>query len=110
MPFVVTDSCIRCKYTDCVAVCPVNCFYEGQNMLVIRQSDCIDCGICEPECPVEAIVPDTHPKAAVWIDLNEKLSETWPNIIDRRDPPADADAFRAVQDKYPKFFSSLPAD
>jgi starch phosphorylase len=65
---------------DCVSVCPVSCFYEGQTMLVIGQSDCIDCGICEPECPVEAIVPDSHPRAAMWIELNEKYSESWPNI------------------------------
>jgi ferredoxin len=89
MPFVVTDSCIRCKYMDCVSVCPVSCFYEGQTMLVIRQSDCIDCGICEPECPVEAIVPDSHPRAAMWIELNEKYAESWPNITGHRDPPPD---------------------
>lgn len=110
MPFVVTDSCIRCKYTDCVSVCPVNCFYEGENMLVIRPSECIDCGICEPECPVEAIVPDSHPKAAMWIELNEKLSESWPNITDRRDPLEEADAFKAIPDKYPKYFSPLPGE
>jgi ferredoxin len=79
-------------------------------MLVIRQSDCIDCGICEPECPVEAIVPDSHPRATMWKELNEKLSETWPNIADQRPPPPDADEFKDVKDKYSKFFSPLPAE
>jgi ferredoxin len=110
MPFVVTDSCIRCKYMDCVSVCPVSCFYEGQTMLVIRQSDCIDCGICEPECPVEAIVPDSHPRAAMWIELNEKYSESWPNVTEHRDPPPDADHFKTIPNKYPRFFSPLPSD
>lgn len=79
-------------------------------MLVIRPSECIDCGICEPECPVEAIVPDSHPRAKMWIELNEKLSETWPNITERQDPPVDADKFKDIADKYPQFFSPLPAD
>lgn len=61
MTYVVTDACIRCKYMDCVEVCPVDCFYEGENMLVINPSECIDCGVCEPECPAEAILPDTSP-------------------------------------------------
>ena len=60
MTYVVTDACIKCKYTDCVEVCPVDCFYEGENMLVINPSECIDCGVCEPECPAEAILPDTE--------------------------------------------------
>ena len=60
MTYVVTDACIRCKYMDCVEVCPVDCFYEGENMLVINPSECIDCGVCEPECPAEAILPDTE--------------------------------------------------
>jgi ferredoxin len=79
-------------------------------MLVIRQSDCIDCGICEPECPVEAIIPDSHPSAAMWINLNEKYSESWPNISDRREPLTDADEFKTISNKYPEFFSPLPAD
>jgi ferredoxin len=60
MTYVVTDACIKCKYMDCVEVCPVDCFYEGENMLVINPSECIDCGVCEPECPAEAILPDTE--------------------------------------------------
>jgi ferredoxin len=61
MTYVVNDNCIKCKYTDCVEVCPVDCFYEGANMLVIHPDECIDCGVCEPECPVDAIKPDTEP-------------------------------------------------
>eukprot|EP01035_Chromulina_nebulosa_P006172 gene6172-8351_t len=61
MTYVVTDNCIKCKYTDCVEVCPVDCFYEGDNMLVIHPDECIDCGVCEPECPADAIKPDTVP-------------------------------------------------
>jgi ferredoxin len=61
MTYVVNESCIKCKYMDCVEVCPVDCFYEGENMLVIHPDECIDCGVCEPECPVEAIKPDTEP-------------------------------------------------
>ena len=69
MTFIVNDNCIKCKYTDCVEVCPVDCFYEGENMLVINPDECIDCGVCEPECPIEAILPDTDPAAEKWLDL-----------------------------------------
>ncbi|WP_210492316.1 ferredoxin FdxA [Microvirga antarctica] len=99
MSFAVTDACIRCKYTDCVSVCPVDCFYEGESMLVIHPDECIDCGVCEPECPAEAIVPDTADDAQRWIELNARLAVLWPNITDRRDPPADADAWKGVPDK-----------
>ena len=71
MPYVVTGSCIKCKYMDCCEVCPVDCFYEGENMLVISHDECIDCGVCEPECPAEAILPDTDDKAVKWTKLNE---------------------------------------
>lgn len=74
MPYVVTEQCIKCKYTDCVEVCPVDCFYEGENMLVIHPDECIDCGVCEPECPAEAIVPDTEPDAEKWLELNREYS------------------------------------
>ena len=67
MTYVVTDACIRCKYMDCVEVCPVDCFYEGENMLVIHPDECIDCGVCEPECPAEAIKPDTEPGLEKWL-------------------------------------------
>ena len=70
LTFVVTDNCIKCKYMDCVEVCPVDCFYEGENMLVIHPDECIDCGVCEPECPAEAIFPDTKPGLESWLKLN----------------------------------------
>ena len=72
MTYVVTDACIQCKYMDCVEVCPVDCFYEGENMLVINPSECIDCGVCEPECPAEAILPDTESGLEQWLELNTK--------------------------------------
>ncbi len=75
MTFVVIDSCIKCKFTDCVEVCPVDCFYEGENMLVIHPDECIDCGVCEPECPVDAIKPDTEKGLDKWLELNRTLSE-----------------------------------
>ena len=73
MTFVVTDNCIKCKYMDCVEVCPVDCFYEGENMLVIHPDECIDCGVCEPECPAEAIFPDTKPGLENWLKLNADM-------------------------------------
>tara|TARA_Y100000816_G_scaffold227316_1_gene172371 strand:- start:701 stop:976 length:276 start_codon:yes stop_codon:yes gene_type:complete len=83
MPYIVKDECIKCKLTDCVEVCPVDCFYEGENMLVINPDECIDCGVCEPECPLDAIVSDLDYKEndkQKWLDLNKKYSEIWPNI------------------------------
>ena len=75
MTYVVTEACIRCKYMDCVEVCPVDCFYEGENMLVIHPDECIDCGVCEPECPVDAILPDTETEAERWLELNRDYCE-----------------------------------
>ena len=80
MTYIVNDQCIKCKLMDCVEVCPVDCFYEGKNMLVIKPDECIDCGVCEPECPIDAIVPDTDSGNEKWIELNTKYSEIWPNI------------------------------
>src|SRR5947209_11485232 len=80
MTYVVTDNCIKCKYMDCVEVCPVDCFYEGANMLVIHPDECIDCGVCEPECPAEAIKPDTEPNLETWLKLNAEYAKAWPNI------------------------------
>ena len=80
MTYVVNDGCIRCKTMDCVAVCPVDCFYEGENMLVIHPDECIDCGVCEPECPVDAIKPDTEPGLEKWVLLNAEYAKIWPNI------------------------------
>lgn len=101
MTFVVTESCIKCKYTDCVDVCPVDCFREGPNMLVIDPEECIDCTLCVPECPVEAIfaeddVPDTQ---QAFIALNAELSKQWKPIIERKDGPLDADDWAKIADK-----------
>ncbi len=89
MTYVVTDNCIACKYTDCVEVCPVDCFYEGENMLVIHPDECIDCGVCEPECPADAIRPDTEPEMEQWVEFNRKYSEAWPVIVTKKDPLAE---------------------
>ena len=89
MTYVVTEACIKCKYTDCVEVCPVDCFYEGENMLVIHPDECIDCGVCEPECPIEAIKPDTEPGLEEFLKLNADYAKVWPNITVKRDPPPD---------------------
>ncbi len=108
MTYVVTEACIKCKYMDCVEVCPVDCFYEGENMLVIHPDECIDCGVCEPECPPEAIVPDTDPQGEQWLELNRDYSETWPNIARKGKPPEDADEYLNQEGKFDKFFSPNP--
>ena len=79
---------------DCVEVCPVDCFYEGENMLVIKPDECIDCGVCEPECPVDAIVVDAEDENGKWLEVNTKYAEVWPNINKKGIPPADADLYR----------------
>ncbi len=91
MSYVVTENCIKCKYMDCVEVCPVDCFYEGANMLVINPDECIDCGVCEPECPAEAILPDSEALAAQWAEINRDYAAKWPNITKKGEAPADAD-------------------
>ena len=103
MTYVVTENCIRCKYMDCVEVCPVDCFYAGENMLVIHPDECIDCGVCEPECPAEAIVPDSDDRAAAWADHNRTYAPSWPNLSRKETPPADADAWKDVPDKSAQF-------
>lgn len=108
MTYVVTEACINCKYTDCVEVCPVDCFYEGENMLVINPSECIDCGVCEPECPAEAILPDTEDGLDQWLEVNEKFGEIWPNITEQKDAMEGADAAQEVSDKYKNNFSEKP--
>jgi ferredoxin len=108
MTYIVNDSCIKCKYMDCVEVCPVDCFYEGENMLVIHPDECIDCGVCEPECPAEAIKPDTEPGLEKWLKLNAEYAAKWPNITVKREPPADAKEFDGVPGKFEKYFSPDP--
>jgi ferredoxin len=93
MTFIVGENCIKCKHTDCVEVCPVDCFYEGPNMLVIHPDECIDCALCEPECPVDAIFADDEvPEDQIpFIELNAELAEIWPNITEIKPAPADAE-------------------
>ena len=105
MTYLVTESCIKCKHMDCVEVCPVDCFYEGENMLVINPDQCIDCGVCEPECPPKAIIPDTESVADKWRPLNAEFAAKWPNITSKGTPPADADAWTDVPDKFSRYFS-----
>ena len=102
MAFIVGDACVKCKLTDCVEVCPVDCFYEGPNMLVINPDECIDCALCEPECPIDAIysedeVPEDQIK---YIELNAELCMEWPNIVEQKDPLPDSEQWREVKDKF----------
>ncbi len=103
MTYVVTEACIRCKYGDCIEVCPVDCFYEGENMLVINPEQCIDCGVCVPECPVDAIKADTEAGMESWVEFNQKYSQLWPNITLKNKPLADADDWKTVSDKMHHF-------
>lgn len=112
MTYLVNDQCIKCKHMDCVEVCPVDCFYEGENMLVINPIECIDCGVCEPECPADAIVPDTHysgEELEFWMKVNTDYSDIWPNITEMRpeDVPEDAEDWHGVEGKW-EYFSEKP--
>jgi len=101
MTYVVTESCIKCKYTDCVDVCPVDCFHEGPNFLVIDPDECIDCTLCVAECPAEAIfAEDDVPEAQrSYIALNAELAKNWPVITERKPGPSDADEWKEVKEK-----------
>ena len=101
MTFVVTEACIKCKYTDCVEVCPVDCFHEGANFLVIDPDECIDCALCVPECPVNAIVDEDEltEEQQLYLELNAKLAKKWPVIDAIKEAPSDADEWREVSDK-----------
>lgn len=101
MTYLVTENCIKCKHTDCVEVCPVDCFYEGPNFLAINPDECIDCAVCVSECPIEAIVPDndTNIDVVFWTDLNRRLSKKWPNIAKKKDPLPDHDVWNGKPDK-----------
>jgi ferredoxin len=91
MTYIVTDACIKCKFMDCVEVCPVDCFYEGENFLAINPDECIDCGVCEPECPIDAIKPDTEDEPdGKWLRINSDYAKIWPNITVKGTPPPTA--------------------
>lgn len=110
MTFVVTEQCIKCKHTDCVEVCPVDCFYEGPNFLVIHPDECIDCALCEPECPVDAIISedDLLEGQKVFLQINAELSQTWPNITEKKDSPQDAKSWENVSNKLPMLEREWP--
>lgn len=111
MTFIVGDSCIKCKHTDCVEVCPVDCFYEGPNMLVIHPDECIDCALCEPECPVDAIyAEDELPEnQTVFLKINEELSQQWPVITEIKSALPDAPEWTDVDDKLQYLERDWPA-
>ncbi len=105
MAYVVAEPCIKCKYTDCVAVCPVDCFYEGEVMLVIHPEDCIECGACQSECPVEAIFHEDElpEKWGDYVELNARFCEEWPEITEQKDPMDTAEEFKDVDEKRAHF-------
>lgn len=107
MTYVVTDKCVRCKYTDCVEVCPVDCFYEGELMLVINPDECIDCGVCVPECPIDAIKPEAE-ELLNWVEINRYYSAKWPNIRQIKPPLENAQEYHDEEDKFNKYIG-LPA-
>ena len=102
MTYIVKDECIKCKLTDCVEVCPVDCFYEGENMLVINPDECIDCGVCEPECPIEAITTEDV-ATQLMKDVNKEYSNIWPNITENKESPF-GDKLKDEPNKYEKYF------
>ena len=91
MAYVITENCIKCKFQDCVEVCPVDCFREGENMMVIEPDECIDCGVCVPECPSEAIISGNDPGADQWLEINTKYAKLWPLITGKGEELPDAD-------------------
>jgi len=101
MAWVVTENCVLCKYTDCVSVCPVDCFYEASSMLVIHPDECIDCGFCEPECPADALCHEDELPAdqLIFASINARLAEQLPTIRQQKAPPSDADHWNGRADK-----------
>ena len=110
MTYIVNDNCIKCKLMDCMEVCPVDCFYEGENMLVINPDECIDCGVCIPECPEDAIfqTDDTENK---WYKHNQYFSETanWPNIVDQKPPMDEYEKYTQSAEDKTHLFKAIPA-
>ena len=101
MTFVVGENCINCKHTDCVEVCPVDCFFEGPNFLVIHPDECIDCALCEPECPVEAIFADDElpEDQQQLLDIAAELAESWPNISEKKEALPEAETWNGKPNK-----------
>lgn len=108
MAYVVNENCIKCKLTDCVEVCPVDCFHEGENMLVINPEPCIDCGVCEPECPLDAIKPESEPGQEKWLIINAEYANSWPNITAKKEPLPDAKQWEGITNKFEDHFSPKP--
>ena len=108
MTYVVTEACIKCKYMDCVEVCPVDCFYEGENMLVINPDECIDCGVVRAGMPAQGHRTRHGKGHEKWLEVNRDLSADWPNITRKGEAPADADEFKDEKDKFEKYFSRNP--
>ncbi|MCP5369570.1 MAG: ferredoxin family protein [Rickettsiaceae bacterium] len=114
MTYIVTDNCVKCKYTDCVEVCPVDCFYEGQLMLVINPEECIDCGVCVAECPVNAIKEgvvgengcSSESELSQWLEINKKYSEVWPKITEIKPPLPEADLHKDEQNKFETYMNN----
>src|SRR5262245_55808344 len=109
MTYVVTENCIKCKYTDCVSVCPVHCFHEGANMLVIDPEACLDCDECRPACPAKAIKSDSDPALEQWPKINADFAKRWPKITAKKNPPADAKQWDGIPSKFEKYFDTKPA-
>ena len=104
MTYVVNDKCIMCKHTTCVSVCPVDCFYEGENMLVIKPDECIDCGVCEPECTEDAIKSDQDPEGEGWVEFNKQWSEAWQVLDVQKQPMPEYEKHSGEADKLKKYF------
>ena len=102
MTYVVTENCIKCVHQDCVTVCPVDCFYIGPNFMTIDPDECIDCAVCVPECPVDAIVADNELETKdfdYWLQKNKELAEKWPVITKSKDPLPEAEEYKDIEDK-----------
>ena len=101
MTYIINENCIKCKYTDCVEVCPVDCFYEGDNFIVINPEECIDCGLCEPACPVKAIYAEDElpPDQIPFVEINDNLSRKWPNLTQKKDAMPEAEKYAEIKNK-----------
>ena len=108
MTYIIAEPCIGTKDASCVEVCPVDCIYEADDQFYIHPDECIDCGVCEPECPADAIRPDTEPGMETWVEFNRKYSEAWPVLVTKREPMPDADSRDGEEGKMEKYFSGNP--